>query len=153
METRVKKRGIVGTFIREKRESLNLSQKALGQIFEPPVTTQFISNLERGVTPLPPAHVPTLAKALGIAQDALMILLEKEYAAKLNSRLGRADSPVLPNGHAGAHDGSSALSVAPEHLDLMKRIYDAYQKADPQMQAQLRSLCDQVLSSPTQKPA
>ncbi len=52
--------GIVGAFIRQRRETLGLSQRALGQLFQPPVTTQFISNVERGVTPLPPVHISTL---------------------------------------------------------------------------------------------
>ena len=49
-----KKPRLVGNFIRQKREALGLSQRALGQKFTPPVTTQFISNVERGVTPLSP---------------------------------------------------------------------------------------------------
>jgi hypothetical protein len=51
---------LVGTFIRQKRESLGISQRALGQMLTPTVTTQFISNLERGVTPLPLNHNPAL---------------------------------------------------------------------------------------------
>ncbi|MBC7396603.1 MAG: helix-turn-helix transcriptional regulator, partial [Bdellovibrionales bacterium] len=39
----------VGAFIRQKREEKGFSQKELGQKFEPPVTTQFVSNLERGI--------------------------------------------------------------------------------------------------------
>ena len=40
---------LVGAFIRQRREALGLSQRALGLLFSPPVTTQFISNVERGV--------------------------------------------------------------------------------------------------------
>src|SRR3954470_22236072 len=79
---------IVGNFIRERREALGLSQRALGMLFTPPVTTQFISNMERGVTPLPPAQVPTLARGLSVAEGEIMSLLEREYAAKLSGRLG-----------------------------------------------------------------
>src|SRR4051794_6713819 len=81
---------LVGDFIRKRRETIGLSQRALGQVFEPPVTTQFISNVERGVTPLPPIHIPTLAKALSVNDSEIMTLLEKEYAFKLNGRLGKA---------------------------------------------------------------
>src|SRR5436305_13141430 len=88
-----KKPRIVGNFIRQRRETLGLSQRALGLLFSPPVTTQFISNLERGVTPLPPNHVPTLTQALNISEAEIMSLLEREYAMKLSGKLGR-EAPV-----------------------------------------------------------
>src|SRR5688500_18638486 len=85
---------LVGNFIRQRRESLGLSQRALGLMFTPPVTTQFISNVERGVTPLPPVHVPILTKALLVSEDELMSLLEREYVLKLSGRLGKTDPAV-----------------------------------------------------------
>src|SRR5271168_181924 len=88
---------LVGNYIRNKRETLGLSQRALGLLFTPTVTTQFISNVERGVTPLPPAHVPTLAKALNVSEHEMMNLLEKEYSLKLNGRLGRPESAQSAN--------------------------------------------------------
>src|SRR3954462_2435209 len=80
---------LVGSFIRQRREGLGLSQRALGLMFEPAVTTQFISNVERGVTPLPPVHVPTLTKALMVPENELMGLLEREYVFKLFGLLGK----------------------------------------------------------------
>lgn len=104
---------IVGSFIKSRRSRLGLSQKALGQLFDPVVTTQFISNLERGVTPLPPNHVPKLATALQIPEPELMALLEKEYAAKLSGKLSKSDSgrEVL----SGAVPGSSHHSISSNH--------------------------------------
>src|SRR4051795_11899745 len=86
---------LVGNFIRPRRETLGLSQRALGLLFTPPVTTQFISNVERGVTPLPPAHIPTLTKALNVSETEFMGLLEQEYAYKLSGRLGKADASAV----------------------------------------------------------
>ena len=77
----------VGAFIRQKREDKGLSQKELGQKFEPAVTTQFVSNLERGITPVPAVHVHALVRALEISEHELMILMEKEYAAKLTHKI------------------------------------------------------------------
>src|SRR3954469_19062686 len=99
----IKRPKLVGEFIRKRREALGLSQRALGLLFEPAVTTQFISNVERGVTPLPPAHVPTLAKALLVSEDEIMSLLEREYSLKLSGRLGKMASgagagDMKPNG-------------------------------------------------------
>jgi transcriptional regulator with XRE-family HTH domain len=91
----------VGAFIRQKREDKGLSQKELGQKFEPAVTTQFVSNLERGITPIPAVHVQALVRALGINEQELMILMEKEYAAKLTSKIAgqnmepHADAPAV----------------------------------------------------------
>ena len=53
----------------------------------PQVTTQFISNIERGVTPLPPDHIPNLVRILKISEPELKAVLEKEYAQRLNQRL------------------------------------------------------------------
>ncbi len=83
----VKSPNWVGAFIRQKREEKGLSQKELGQKFEPAVTTQFVSNLERGITPVPAVHVNALVRALAINEHELMILMEKEYAAKLTSKI------------------------------------------------------------------
>src|SRR3954469_23353077 len=95
----MKKSKLVGEFIKERRKAMGLSQRALGQMFNPPVTTQFISNVERGVTPLPPVHIPILAKALTTNEVEIMLLLEKEYAVKLNGRLGKSED-VENNGTA-----------------------------------------------------
>lgn len=93
----------VGAFIRQKREEKGLSQKELGQRFEPAVTTQFVSNLERGITPVPAVHVTALVRALDINEHELMLLMEKEYAAKLTSKIAGQ------NGIEGS--GMSAPSV------------------------------------------
>src|SRR6476659_2597517 len=117
---------IVGNFIRQRRESLGLSPRALGLLFNPPVTTQFISNVERGVTPLPPAHVPTLVKALMVTEEDLMGLLEREYTMKLSGRLGRPGENVA----AGSRSEGGTLLVATPDVDFIKSLYEAYSSAD-----------------------
>src|SRR5207248_2812738 len=108
---------LVGSFIRQRRESLGLSQRALGLLFTPAVTTQFISNLERGVTPLPPAHVSTLARALSVAEDELTTLLSKEYSLKLSGRIGK-----LPD---SAPDGTALAPILPgQSLAVLPTDYD-----------------------------
>src|ERR1700747_3131669 len=112
---------LVGNFIRERREALGLSQRALGLLFSPPVTTQFISNVERGVTPLPPAHVPTLCKALMVSEGELMALLEREYTVKLSGRLGRVDDgapQLIENNHPN-------LVISTTDYEFMRSLYDA----------------------------
>lgn len=135
-----KRTRLVGTFIRERRETLGLSQRALGQLFQPAVTTQFISNVERGVTPLPPIHVATLAKALLVPEEQIMNMLEQEYAVKLSDRLGKAS-------HAAGltRSSGSAVSVAEEDLDFMRRLYDAYQQASPDNRKAFTVACEDIL--------
>jgi transcriptional regulator with XRE-family HTH domain len=119
---------IVGEFIKKRREALNISQKSLGLAFNPPVTTQFISNLERGVTPLPHSHVPVIAKALQTTEAEIAALLEREYALKLSTRLGTS---VGSDHEMSAHSAGSSLVVDHEHLDFMRRLYSAYRSAEP----------------------
>src|SRR4051812_39391659 len=125
MDARLKSPKLVGNFIRERRESLGLSQRALGLLFDPPVTTQFISNIERGVTPLPPVHVPTLTKALLVPEAEFTALLEREYALKLTGRLGKTLDGSPGAGDSGfALDGPPQVMVAANDREFIQSLYD-----------------------------
>lgn len=137
---------LVGNFIREKREALGLSQRALGQLFVPAVTTQFISNVERGVTPLPPTHVPTLSKALSVPEAEIMSVLEREYAVRLTGRLG------IEGQSTDATLGQTRVSVAPEDFALMQAIYEAYRKASEDNQKSFIQACQNILRIHRGKP-
>ena len=137
---------LVGSFIRERREAAKLSQRALGLLFSPPVTTQFISNLERGVTPLPLNHVPTLTKALHIEETEMLALLEKEYTLKVSGRLSQ-----IEGFHFAGADGMSTfhandLPIAGEDLAFMKLLYDAYRRADMKTRQTFHSVCESMLA-------
>ncbi len=135
---------LVGQFIRQRREALGLSQRALGLLFAPPVTTQFISNIERGVTPLPPAHVPTLVQALQASETELLALLEREYTAKLSDRLGRGTSS--PADHPHLTDASTPqLLVASQDADFIKNLYEAYRHADPKTRETFETVAGNIL--------
>ncbi len=140
MVDEVKRPKLVGSLIRSRRESLGLSQRALGQLFTPAVTTQFISNIERGVTPLPPVHVATLARALQMPEAEITALMEREYTFKLSERLGRP-------GEAG--NGAGALPVSsPEDLAFMRSLYDAYRRADQKTKDAFANVCVSMLKVP-----
>ena len=134
---------LVGAYIRQRREVLGISQRALGLLFTPPVTTQFISNVERGVTPLPPAHVPTLARALQAHENEIMSLLEREYSAKLTERLGRSEGDAME-----PVSGTPGLTVQPVDMEFMKLLYRAYQQADPKTRQTFASVCESILNVP-----
>ena len=130
---------LVGNFIRTHREALKMSQKALGQCFTPPVTTQFISNIERGVTPLPIIHVSMLAKALSASDAEIMNLLEKEYAMKLSGRLGAATSAE------GVSPTPAPLIVSEKDYSFIRKLYDAYRVADTSTQTAFAAVCENML--------
>jgi transcriptional regulator with XRE-family HTH domain len=147
---------IVGNFIRQRREVLGLSQRALGLLFDPPVTTQFISNVERGVTPLPPAHVPTLTRALQVSEAEMMSLLEKEYTHKLSGRLGlnqedgaaaRSGAVVIPMTAVNGGASQSSIAVSPHDHAFMQALYEAYQGADAKTRQAFASACHSMLNA------
>jgi hypothetical protein len=118
--------------------------------FQPPVTTQFISNLERGVTPLPPHHVPTLARELRIEEDELLTLLEREYAQKINDRIHRQ----LPEGAAQAAPASEGvvtpstlrnLVVEEKDAEFIRAVYQAYSLSDRETKENFASVCQKIL--------
>jgi hypothetical protein len=141
MIARTNRSKLLGDFIRNHREAMKMSQKNLGQCFNPPVTTQFISNIERGVTPLPVTHVTVLAKALAASDAEIMSLLEKEYALKLSGRMGKVDSA-----EAGAVSSTPPpLMVAEKDYPFIQKLYDAYRVSDSGTQLAFVAVCENIL--------
>lgn len=139
---------LVGYFIRQRRENLGLSQRALGLLFNPAVTTQFISNVERGVTPLPPAHVPTLTQALMVSETELLALLEREYTLKLSGRIGtnRGGDGARGSGHSSP--GPRQLIVSDGDYEFVRALYDAYRQADDKTRVAFSTVCESMLRLP-----
>jgi len=127
---------IVGNFIRQKRQALNLSQRDLGQLFTPAVTTQFISNVERGVTPLPHSHVGTLARVLNVREEELMGVLEREYVAKLSGRLGKEEVEGY---------GRKPVMTLADDFDFMNQFYSAYVTASAEAKKSIRAKCAELV--------
>ena len=135
---------IVGQYMRKKREEAGLSQRSLGLLFQPPVTTQFISNVERGVTPLPSVHIQNLIQILKIQESELLSEMEREYAAKISSKLGH--SPIH---HSTPSDQNSPLYVPKEDLHFFEKFISAYKNADPKTKETIRQLIDTALIQKT----
>ena len=122
----------VGAFIRQKREEKHFSQKELGQKFSPPVTTQFVSNLERGITPVPAVHIQALVKGLDLNEHELMALMEKEYAAKLTFKIAGQ--------HSEHHSDAPAVLVIPKHdEEFFKWTIQSYNNLSDVDRAQFRA--------------
>ena len=129
----------VGQYIRKKREEAGLSQRSLGLLFQPPVTTQFISNVERGVTPLPTVHIQTLVQTLKIPESELLAEMEREYTAKISAKLGHSGAPI-PHGEFG-----QSLLIPKEHFLFFEKLLTAYKDADPKTQESIRNLIETTL--------
>jgi len=123
----------VGSFIRQKREEKHLSQKELGQKFTPPVTTQFVSNLERGITPVPAVHINALVKGLEMNEHEFMALMEKEYAAKLTHKIAGQHSD-----HSN-HNAPAVVVVAKHDEEFFKFIAQSYNNLSDVDRAQFRA--------------
>jgi hypothetical protein len=111
--------------------------------------------VERGVTPLPPAHVPTLAQALQVPEAELMALLEREYTIKLSGRVGRG------NGHSNGADpggagngeyldpalgpGAFPMVIQMKDQEFMQGLYQAYRHADEKAQEAFRKVAKSLL--------
>lgn len=112
---------IVGNFIRLEREKKGLSQKALGLLLSPAVTTQFISNIERGVTPLPANHIQNIAQIFGIQEELLISVCEKEFALKIYEQLGKSK---VSNEISG-----QAVFVSNQNFDFIKKFIQSFENA------------------------
>jgi transcriptional regulator with XRE-family HTH domain len=123
----------VGAFVRQKREEKGFSQKELGQKFEPPVTTQFVSNLERGITPIPANHIQALVKTLDIHEPELMALMEKEYAAKLTHKIAGQHTDQVGHEHAPA-----VLVVARQDEEFFKWVVQSFNNLSDVDRAQFK---------------
>lgn len=136
-----KPKSLVGSYLRQKRELRRISQKQLGLRFNPPVTTQFISNLERGVTPLPAHHVPTLAQALDLQETEILAILEQEYAQKITRKIQR------PTATAEMTPATTlcAIFVEEKDADFFRALYGAYVLASPEVKQKLSKECESLL--------
>lgn len=73
-----------GHIIRNARLKLGLSQKSVANELGYD-SAQFVSNIERGVSDVPPVHIPKLVNLLKIDKKKVYKLLEKEYSQKIRS--------------------------------------------------------------------
>lgn len=74
-----------GALIRDARSRAGKTQLSLG-VELGFANGQFISNLERGLRPLPPKHIPGIARAIGFDQDDLMARLLAIHKLRIRER-------------------------------------------------------------------
>jgi hypothetical protein len=72
-----------------------------------------------------------------------MVLLEKEYAQKLNGRLGKsAESPS----EDASKDALPSLIIEGPDFQFMRSLYDAYRGADEKTKQTFATVCESILN-------
>jgi transcriptional regulator with XRE-family HTH domain len=108
----------IGSFIRELRESRGLSQGDVAKLLNLK-TAQSISNIERGVSPLPRAKIKKLADVLGIRKGEIVTIVLREVQDRYAKAAGvQARSIVVPN-DLTAEDYGTLLTLT-ERLTVAK---------------------------------
>jgi len=108
------------------------------------VTTQFISNIERGVTPLPSTHIKNLAAALETTEQEVISVLEKDYTQKLSNKLGLAgavDGEPVRTQRQMQSPAQPLVMVDGADKDDFSRIYEAYRAADQETREAFLAAC------------
>jgi len=77
--------GILGKFIKKRRTALNLTQRELASSLGLK-TSQFISNIERGIAHIPPSKMNDFASVLQVEVSELGLLLAESLKSRLNDK-------------------------------------------------------------------
>lgn len=139
MSQKQKTRTILGNYLKSKRELVGLSQKILGSKMNPPVTTQFISNIERGITPLPMAHFKAMADALSIPPRELVDVMEAEYSSKLQELVIDKDPKI-------------SVRVSEQEKPFLESFIQSYLKANSEKKEIIRKTLESLLELPSHHP-
>lgn len=107
---------IVGQFIRDMREKRNLSQGDVAKLLSLK-TAQSISNIERGVSPLPRAKIKKLSEILGIPKSDLMSVALREVQDRYAKAAGVAGVPALTNEGLNREEQSLVSTLISELRD------------------------------------
>jgi transcriptional regulator with XRE-family HTH domain len=129
---------LVGQFIREMREKRNLSQGDVAKLLSLK-TAQSISNIERGVSPLPRAKIKKLSEILGIAKAELMSVALRE----VQDRYARA---------AGVTGGALVIApegLAKEEMQLIQTLAAELRESSGDRKTELRLAIRKVMSGAT----
>ncbi|MEW6057561.1 MAG: helix-turn-helix transcriptional regulator [Bdellovibrionota bacterium] len=84
----------VGIFIREMREKRGLSQGDVARLLKLK-TAQSISNIERGVSPLPRTKIKRLADILGIRKSEIVTIVLREVQDRYSKVVGVQGGSIL----------------------------------------------------------
>lgn len=101
----------LGTFIRGLREKRGLSQGDVAKLLSLK-TAQSISNIERGISPLPRAKIKRLADVLGIAKDEIVGVVLREVQERYSKATGTKARAIVVGPSITSDEYSLLLSLA-----------------------------------------
>ena len=108
----------VGSFIKVLREKKGLSQADVAKLLSLK-TAQSISNIERGVSPLPRAKIKRLADVLGIKKGEIVTVVLREVSDRVSKAAG-VQSKSLVMGPDLSNEDFAMLSSLAERLSIAK---------------------------------
>ncbi|MBI3542891.1 MAG: helix-turn-helix transcriptional regulator [Deltaproteobacteria bacterium] len=123
----------VGSFIKQLREKKGLSQADVARLLSLK-TAQSISNIERGVSPLPRAKIKKLADILGIRKGEIVNVVMREMQERVSKAAGvQARSIVLGPEHSQ------------EDFSLLSSLADRFREAKTNERSQLKKAVRKLL--------
>lgn len=84
----------IGSYIKELREKKGLSQADVARLLSLK-TAQSISNIERGVSPLPRAKIKRLADILGVKKGEIVTMVMREVQDRVSKAAGVQGKSVV----------------------------------------------------------
>lgn len=125
----------VGTFIRELREKRGLSQGDVAKLLKLK-TAQSISNIERGVSPLPKTKIKRLADILGVRKSEIVTIVLNEVQDRYSKAAGLAGGAVV-----------AVTDLSTEERHLVSNLAIKLRKAKTTERSQLKKSLKKVLAS------
>jgi transcriptional regulator with XRE-family HTH domain len=89
MNQSMRKNNLLGERIKKAREIAGLSQKQVSDAMGW-TSAQFISNVERGKAPLPPQHIPIIARMIKLSENRLVDDLVEIYRHRCVAAIKKA---------------------------------------------------------------
>lgn len=101
----------VGTFIKNLREKRGLSQADVAKLLSLK-TAQSISNIERGVSPLPKAKIKRLADILGVKKSDIVTMVLGEVQERVAKAAGVQSRSIVVGSELSSEDFQLLTSLA-----------------------------------------
>jgi transcriptional regulator with XRE-family HTH domain len=123
----------VGTYIRQMREKRGLSQGDVAKLLSLK-TAQSISNIERGVSPLPRTKIKRLADVLGVRKNEIVTIVLKEVRDRYSKAAGLTGSAVV-----------ITSGLAPDEFSLIDTLAEKLREARAGEKAQIKKQMKRIL--------
>lgn len=101
----------LGSFVRQLREKRGLSQGDVARLLSLK-TAQSISNIERGISPLPKSKIKRLADILGVKKDEIVNIVLQEVQERYSKATGTKARAIVVGPSVSSDEFSLLVSLA-----------------------------------------